>query len=635
MKNATFSCLFIILFFCPNLLFGQFLQYELGKTIKDSTMPFQLSIRGISVDGEDNIYAYGAFRDTLTYEGVVLIDEDDYSYNDYYYAKFTNEGELIWMKKLPYYNGPVLFEVDNTGNIFFGYTVPYQPSSILVKYDTNGDFVWERISPLAHPDPFSFSLLEASKTGESYAFGYHKNDEELESIIYPALAEYNGLFIRYFDDGSINQVIQFTSEESFSCVGLESDDNGNIFVAIVQDGNLTINDVTYDKTLNDREVGIYKLNDAGEVLWRRTLYDTTEPVFFPQFIKLHYSPFNQNLLLAVRSLSDNHEVLGINYSSTVAGNVFSLLISLNEFSESNWTYQLESNEIDGFFYPFDPVTNSKGEIYLSSQYVKQIQYGEYIEAVGTLGSPNEKAGTAIMKFSESGIPLCLEDVDDGIYNFLRQIAIDGKDNIWFGGLIAGQLATQNGVVDGMGYYDDDLGVLLYSALLLKTTDIAFPHCEYSIDPDTFLCKNQPLELDAILEDKTYIWSNGDEEQITTLTGPGTYDVIAYDESCIYRDTITIEEKICTCDLEFPNAFTPNADGTNDIFTHIGDCEITDYHLVVYNRFGQKVFESRDENIGWTGEGATADVYIWQLEISAREIDFVFSESFQGDVTLIR
>jgi gliding motility-associated-like protein len=619
-------------------MFGQFLEYEFGKTFKDSTNSFSLSIQGVSVDGEDNVYVYGFFKDTLNYEGVVLIaDDNDTSPNNYFYAKFTNEGELIWMKHLQDYNQVSFFEVDDAGNIFFGYRITFQPSNILVKYDTNGDLVWEKISPQDSPQYSPLSIFEASKTGKSYTFGYQQNDEELENIIYPALDVYNGLLIQYLDDGGINQVIQFTSEEAFSCINLKPGDNGNIFVVIVQEGNLSINDVIYDKTLDNNEVVIYNLNESGEVLWRRVIYDTTKPTFFPNFGGLHYNPSNKNLLLTSRLLTDNSEVFGNNYSSTIAGNKFSLLISLNESGEENWIYQLESNEIDGVFIPFIPVTNSKSEIYLSSQYLKQIQYGEYINAVGTLGtsSSNNESGTAIMKFSESGVPLCLEDVDDGLYNFLSEIAIDGKDNIWFGGLIAGQLASQNGVIDGMGYYDDDLGFNSYSALLLKTTDIAFPHCEYSIDPDTFLCKNQPLELDAILDNKTYIWSNGTEEKITTLTGPGTYNVIAYDESCIYRDTINIEEKICTCDLEFPNAFTPNADGTNDIFTHIGDCEITDYHLVVYNRFGQKEFESRDQNIGWTGEGATADVYIWRLEISAREIDFVFSESFQGDVTLIR
>ena len=113
MKNATFSCLLIVLCFCPQLMFGQFLEYEFGKTFKDSTNSFSLSIQGVSVDGEDNVYVYGFFKDTLNYEGVVLIaDDNDTSPNNYFYAKFTNEGELIWMKHLQDYNQVSFFEVE-------------------------------------------------------------------------------------------------------------------------------------------------------------------------------------------------------------------------------------------------------------------------------------------------------------------------------------------------------------------------------------------------------------------------------------------------------------------------------------------------------------------------------------------
>ena len=44
----------------------------------------------------------------------------------------------------------------------------------------------------------------------------------------------------------------------------------------------------------------------------------------------------------------------------------------------------------------------------------------------------------------------------------------------------------------------------------------------------------------------------------------------------------------------PNAFSPNGDGHNDIFTINGwkTC-IVDYKMVIYDRWGEKVYESTD------------------------------------------
>lgn len=64
------------------------------------------------------------------------------------------------------------------------------------------------------------------------------------------------------------------------------------------------------------------------------------------------------------------------------------------------------------------------------------------------------------------------------------------------------------------------------------------------------------------------------------------------------------EKICaSCEDPFifvPNAFSPNADGRNDILYVRGEQVIEEMDFIIYNRWGQKVFESRDPKNGWDG-----------------------------------
>ncbi len=72
---------------------------------------------------------------------------------------------------------------------------------------------------------------------------------------------------------------------------------------------------------------------------------------------------------------------------------------------------------------------------------------------------------------------------------------------------------------------------------------------------------------------------------------------------------------------FPNSFTPNNDGVNDIFLPvIYAADPEHYEFQIFNRWGQKVFETTDPKVGWEGDfnGGTHyaqdDIYIYRLKI---------------------
>jgi gliding motility-associated-like protein len=53
------------------------------------------------------------------------------------------------------------------------------------------------------------------------------------------------------------------------------------------------------------------------------------------------------------------------------------------------------------------------------------------------------------------------------------------------------------------------------------------------------------------------------------------------------------------DIFIPNTFTPNGDGLNDVFRVYGNI-IQEQNVLVFNQWGEKVFQSRDRAIGWDG-----------------------------------
>ena len=83
----------------------------------------------------------------------------------------------------------------------------------------------------------------------------------------------------------------------------------------------------------------------------------------------------------------------------------------------------------------------------------------------------------------------------------------------------------------------------------------------------------------------------------------------------------------------PNAFTPNADGINDVFFPLGRnlIEGDDYDFRIYNRWGTLIWKSRTPYKGWdgtvtelapsSGDCAQVDVYVWRL---------VVKDPFTGD-----
>jgi gliding motility-associated-like protein len=88
-------------------------------------------------------------------------------------------------------------------------------------------------------------------------------------------------------------------------------------------------------------------------------------------------------------------------------------------------------------------------------------------------------------------------------------------------------------------------------------------------------------------------------------------------------------------VDVPNAFSPNGDGGNDILFVYGYRTKT-ILFRVFNRWGEKVFETTDINKGWDGiykgEPQEMDVYAWTLN-ALLEGDIRVER--QGNVTLIR
>ncbi len=135
--------------------------------------------------------------------------------------------------------------------------------------------------------------------------------------------------------------------------------------------------------------------------------------------------------------------------------------------------------------------------------------------------------------------------------------------------------------------------------------------------DTSLCSYQRINLKASSNRFiNYLWSDSLTTPGIQVKGPGLYWLQVTDQlNCIGRDSIMIFPKNCIEGVFFPNAFTPNDDGKNDLFKPIMNADVKTYHFIIYDRWGRKVFETSNTREGWDGKlgGIPTDtgVFLWQ------------------------
>ena len=155
--------------------------------------------------------------------------------------------------------------------------------------------------------------------------------------------------------------------------------------------------------------------------------------------------------------------------------------------------------------------------------------------------------------------------------------------------------------------------------------------------DTSFCNFASLTLRPYLNYNSYTWSTGSHSASINTNQAGTYWLEVTDNNnCKGTSSVQVIMKQCLKGLYVPNAFTPDHDGKNDVFKAMLFGDIKKYDLIIYNRWGNEVFRTKDPNRGWDGtfkgtESLTA-VFVW---ICTYQLDGEPVKVEKGTVTLIR
>lgn len=186
-------------------------------------------------------------------------------------------------------------------------------------------------------------------------------------------------------------------------------------------------------------------------------------------------------------------------------------------------------------------------------------------------------------------------------------------------------------------------------LITKVTQGSLIAATYTIyaDRDTiFKGENTRLHIGPVAEN-IFLWT-----PVNTLDSPPSSDPLASPEKttnyqvliqdtngCYYNKNIAIVVLPNYCgepDIFIPNSFTPNIDNKNDVLYVRGN-NIKEIYFAVYNRWGEKVFDTNNKSVGWDGtyKGMKADpgVFAYYFKVKCYYGGLEYEK--KGNVTLVR
>ena len=219
----------------------------------------------------------------------------------------------------------------------------------------------------------------------------------------------------------------------------------------------------------------------------------------------------------------------------------------------------------------------------------------------------------------------------------------------------------NGVTDGVMFYPEQTdeyivtgtdanGCIGTDTVTVATHDAPFADFRImqldltTLDPTTGF---QNLSVGAV----SYEWEFGDGSGISTefepthtfpTDEPGEYDIIltAYSAEGCPDVAVKYVHVFSEYTIYVPNTFTPDGNGANEIFKPVMvGFDPDDFELLIFNRWGDIIFESHNMEVGWDGTFAGQDyqvqdgVYTWKITAG---LEFTNdTKIFVGHVSLLK
>jgi gliding motility-associated-like protein len=542
----------------------------------------------LSLDAQGNVYTLGWFRGGIDADPGPGVQYFSSSYPDLYVLKLDNSGNLIWAKQLVTTFTTIdeslggTMDVDSQGNVYIVGTVIGQvdldpgPGTAWVssntfimysaKWTTNGSYIWSgTYAGSAGASPVSICAKNPNMILITGCFFGTANFGSVSAYPLTASGEFDGFILKQDINGNTIWAGRLGGPDNTLGFSITADSHNNIYTA----GHFS------DTTDFDPGTGIFNLVASAPFV------DGKSDVFVHKLVACANSTSSTINITACNSYTLNSQT----YTSS---GTYIQTVSNSSGCDSMITLNLT----------ITPITNAvsisscnsftwNGQILTSSGiYIDTFVTADGCDSIVTMNLVINNSGSSITT------------------------TVSCFAYFW-----QGQSYTVSGI------YMDTLQTITGCDSILKLfltirpksyNTIAAAICPganyagYNVPGiyiDTFVAANgcdsiRTLELTSaalsVATEKAVI-CNGQNYMGYTVNGIYR-DTLA---GCLVRElTLTVEND---CDLvAVPNAFTPNGDGLNDLFKPVIRQTLQEYRFMIFNRWGQVIFETTTYSSAWDG-----------------------------------
>lgn len=626
-----------------NFLWAFALQSGLGSTAEKLVM-----------DADDNLIVTGHASGEIDFdpgEGTAILGDSNPNKYFGFFAKYASDGSLLWVKALTDDHGaiPTEIAVDPSGNVFltgrFYESLDIDPGTaeeilhgtgtclFFAKYDPDGNLIWgHALSGTGNlSDATDISL---TKSGELLFAGYFDNTVDFNpggtSFDLTAESVSDRFFAKYSTEGILKWA-QRINLNSYGCcspmehISIRENNKGDVIIA----GN-------FKQTVDFDPGPEHDYLIAG--LSTSSFFATYDSLGNYKWAKEIYGPFVPTYDLEI-DCRDNIYLTGSLGSADFDPSPAVVQLTSNVPSAS--THFLAKYNPEGEFLSVKQIgSSSSGPLICTMEISNNYQYmaggfrytadfdPDTSQALLTMSGIGWNGYFAKYRITNepttSDTTLC-EGMD-----LVLDVSKPNATYLWQDG----QITAQYPVPDS-GHFSVSINQVNCTTNLEFNVDIdRLPSSHWS--GDTTLCEGEIFQTEIPMGNYSIFWPDGSTDSVYTISDSGLYWVEISDVHCTNRDTLNVAFIDCEVDLQMPNVFTPNSDLKNDEFKALKAKGVKNFSIQIFNRWGQKIFESNNISLCWNGyfEGheATEGVYFYSISYTT-----IFGEEQRkvGQVTLLR
>ncbi len=611
----------------------------------------------VITDAGGNVFITGYFASQTIPFGSVILNNTNLSYRNFFLAKYDPAGNIIWAKSAgaDYGTYGSSVTIDPGGNVLLlgyfngsftlGAFTLTSGDIFTAKFDIAGNVLWVK-SPVGGGQNYGNSI-SADAGGNIFITGSFPNSITFGST---TLTSANGNFdvflTKYDSNGNVLWAKSGGGTDIDEGYSVKADACGNIFlIGYFGSPTITFGSILLTHPLNCIDlwdaVFIVKYDASGNVLGGSSLASGGNDQN-----GLTTDPFG-NVFIGGGN-SKNQFIIGLDTLVKSGGkDVFTAKYNLNNMTASvsfnpavcNGTCTGTATATVTPLNCFGPFTYSWNTIPVqTTQTATGLCAGDYIV---TIINSSNSAGTASVTIPQPA-PLSINSsstaavcgTQNGTATVIPTGGTAGYSFSWNHSSQTTQTITGLPAGNDTATVTDTNGCIQTEIVTVPSTSISLnavsspTGCITSIGTAT---ANPTTGTPPF----AFVWSTGQTDQTIIGLGLGTYTVTVTDSNlCI--QTQAVECKI-NDDFTVPNAFSPNNDGHNDVLILQGweNC-VTEFTFSIYDRWGEKVFESFDPVKGWdgsfNGKIMDPDVFVYYINGTVSNGEKIAKK---GNISLIR